>query len=64
MSGIDIYSHPIHLGAGATAVSEPEFIGGIAWYEAYVERHLEDRLDGKHLHLFRVLGYMGDASQW
>ena len=47
MSGIDIYSHPIHLGAGATAVSEPEFIGGIAWYEAYVERHLEDRLDGR-----------------
>lgn len=47
MSGIDIYARPIHLGAGATTVSEPEFIGGIAWYEAYVERHLEERLDGR-----------------
>jgi len=51
MTGIDIHSHPVHLGIGATAVSEPEFTGGIDWYEAYIERHLDDGLNGRQVSL-------------
>jgi len=42
-----IDSHPIHLGLGATAVVEPEFGGGIAWYEGYVGRHAVDGAEGR-----------------
>ena len=33
--------HPIHLGLGATAVSEPPFTG-MEWYAEYIERHAHD----------------------
>jgi mannose-6-phosphate isomerase-like protein (cupin superfamily) len=39
--------HPIHLGLGATAESEPEFTGAMAWYDAYGERHADDGADGR-----------------
>ncbi|MFM2288745.1 MAG: hypothetical protein RL684_1888 [Pseudomonadota bacterium] len=42
-----IDTHPIHLGLGATAITEPEFGGGIAWYEGYVARHTEDGAEGR-----------------
>jgi quercetin dioxygenase-like cupin family protein len=42
-----IDSHPIHLGLGATAVAEPEFGGGMAWYEGYVGRHAADGAEGR-----------------
>lgn len=32
--------NPIHLGRGATAISEPEFTG-MEWYAAYGERHAD-----------------------
>lgn len=38
--------HPIHLGLGATAVSEPEFTG-LEWYADYVSRHASDGLEGR-----------------
>lgn len=38
--------HPIHLGLGATAVSEPSFTG-IDWYEAYGKRHADDGREGR-----------------
>ncbi len=37
---------PIHLGLGATAVSEPEFTG-VEWYEAYGARHESDGKEGR-----------------
>ncbi len=42
-----IDSHPVHLGLGATAVAEPEFGGGLAWYEGYVDRHAGDGVEGR-----------------
>ena len=33
--------NPVHLGLGATVVSEPEFTG-MEWYAAYGERHASD----------------------
>lgn len=38
---------PIHLGAGATAVVQPEFTGGMDWYMGYGERHGDDGADGR-----------------
>ena len=33
--------HPVHLGLGATAISEPEFTG-MEWYAEYARRHASD----------------------
>ncbi len=37
---------PIHLGLGATAVSEPGFTG-TDWYAAYGQRHVADGREGR-----------------
>ncbi len=39
--------HPVHLGLGATAVSEPEFTGDLAWYGDYGARHAADGAEGR-----------------
>lgn len=44
--------HPVHLGLGATAVSEPAFTGELAWYQAYVERHAADGKEGRLVSMF------------
>ena len=38
--------NPVHLGLGATAVSEPEFTG-MDWYESYGARHESDGKEGR-----------------
>jgi quercetin dioxygenase-like cupin family protein len=43
--------NPVHLGRGATAVSEPEFTG-IEWYAGYGERHASDGVDGRLVSMF------------
>ncbi|HWJ38110.1 MAG TPA: cupin domain-containing protein [Sphingomicrobium sp.] len=47
-----LYDHPIHLGIGARAVSEPKFTGP-EWYEEYGERHADDLEEGRLVSLFR-----------
>lgn len=42
-----IATHPLHLGLGATAVPQPAFTGGLAWYEAYGARHGKDGAEGR-----------------
>lgn len=44
---IDIKTHPIHLGLGATALVEPEFTGDMNWYESYAARHASDGAEGR-----------------
>lgn len=39
-------THPVHLGLGATASSEPA-LTGMEWYEAYGRRHAADGLEGR-----------------
>jgi hypothetical protein len=34
MTAIDLPRFPVHLGRGATAVTEPEFTGEMQWYVA------------------------------
>jgi quercetin dioxygenase-like cupin family protein len=47
-----LFSHPIHLGPGATAVAEPEFTG-MEWYDSYQERHGDDGPEGRLVSLYR-----------
>jgi len=51
MSARSIESHPIHLGLGSTAVSEPEFTG-IEWYADYGARHAADGNEGRLVCMF------------
>ena len=41
-----LFTNPIHLGRGATAVAEPPF-AGVDWYQGYVERHGSDGAEGR-----------------
>lgn len=52
----DISRHPIHLGLGATAVTEPVFTGGMEWYGDYTDRHASDGAEGRlvTMHTFDV----------
>ena len=43
---------PVHLGVGATAVSEPEFTGDLAWYAAYSARHERDGREARLVSMF------------
>lgn len=47
MSGTDIKTHPIHLGQGAIAETEPLFSGSMEWYINYAERHRADGTEGR-----------------
>lgn len=38
--------NPVHLGLGASAVSEPEFTG-VEWYQGYGARHADDGKEGR-----------------
>jgi quercetin dioxygenase-like cupin family protein len=51
-SGKSLYDFPIHLGAGARAVAEPQFTGP-EWYEEYEQRHRDDLDEGRIVSLFR-----------
>ena len=43
----DIGTHPIHVGLGATAMSEPVFTGEMSWFGGYAERHRDDGMEGR-----------------
>ena len=43
--------HPVHLGLGASAVSQPAFTG-IEWYADYVQRHADDGSEGRLVSMF------------
>jgi quercetin dioxygenase-like cupin family protein len=52
MSVADLTTNPIHLGLGATAVSEPTFTGDVGWYGGYGERHAADGTEGRLVSMF------------
>ncbi|HEY2772709.1 MAG TPA: cupin domain-containing protein [Candidatus Binatia bacterium] len=47
----NITANPVHLGLGATAVVEPQFTG-MAWYDAYTERHASDGIEGRLVSMY------------
>ncbi len=46
-------THPIHLGLGAKAISEPAMTG-LEWYAGYEERHTADGAEGRLVSRFDV----------
>lgn len=40
-------SRPIHLGLGATAITQPTFTGAMDWYEGYGMRNGADGAEGR-----------------
>ena len=52
MADRTIFTHPLHLGRGATAVPQPEFTGGMDWYMAYGDRHGDDGAEGRLVSAF------------
>ncbi len=48
----NLFTHPIHLGLGATAVPQPEFTG-MEWYADYNARHAADGAEGRLVSLYR-----------
>lgn len=55
-----LFSHPVHLGLGATAISQPEMTG-MEWYEAYAERVKVDGAEGRLVSLYR---FDADWDMW
>lgn len=43
--------NPVHLGLGATVVSEPVF-SGMEWYDAYASRHARDGSEGRLVSMY------------
>lgn len=62
MPGIKLSTFPIHLGLGATAEVEPEFTGGMEWYEGYGERHGDN--DGPEGRLITMHGFTESWDVW
>jgi mannose-6-phosphate isomerase-like protein (cupin superfamily) len=57
-------THPIHLGKGATAVSQPEFPRderAMQWYMDYGARHAEDGAEGRLVSCYR---FSEDWAGW
>jgi mannose-6-phosphate isomerase-like protein (cupin superfamily) len=52
MASFDLGDRPVHLGLGATAVIQPPMDGGLAWYEAYGERHGADGAEGRLVSMY------------
>jgi len=49
--GLKLSERPVHLGLGATAVTQPVF-SGMEWYAAYGERHASDGPEARLVSMF------------
>lgn len=47
-----LFTFPIHLGLGASALPQPEFTG-MEWYEGYLARSAADGAEGRLVSLYR-----------
>lgn len=47
----NLFRNPVHLGLGASVLSEPEFTG-MAWYEEYGARHAADGREGRLVSMY------------
>lgn len=47
MTAKSLITHPAHLGRAGLTTSEPEYGGGMSWYEDYSARHADDGVDGR-----------------
>lgn len=56
----NLFTQPIHLGLGATALVQPEFTG-MEWYADYVDRYPEDGNEGR---LMSIYTFTEDWDSW
>jgi quercetin dioxygenase-like cupin family protein len=56
-----IFKHPVHLGLGAAAESEPEFTGSMDWYARYLQRH---EADGAEARLVSMYTFSESWDMW
>jgi mannose-6-phosphate isomerase-like protein (cupin superfamily) len=56
----NLFTQPIHLGLGATALVEPDFTG-MEWYAAYAERNAADGIEGR---LVTMYTFTQDWDVW
>lgn len=47
MTVFKLATHPVHLGLGAKAVSQPPMDSGMEWYQAYEARAAADGAEGR-----------------
>lgn len=48
----DLHEHPVHLGLGASAQTQPPFTG-MEWYADYSARHASDGAEGRLVSMHR-----------
>jgi mannose-6-phosphate isomerase-like protein (cupin superfamily) len=56
----NLFTQPIHLGLGASALVQPEFTG-MDWYADYMERHADDGIEGR---LVSMYTFTEDWNSW
>lgn len=56
----NLFTQPIHLGLGATALVQPEFTG-MEWYADYVSRYPDDGKEGR---LVSMYTFTEDWDSW
>jgi mannose-6-phosphate isomerase-like protein (cupin superfamily) len=56
----NLFTQPIHLGLGATALVQPEFTG-MEWYADYVARYPDDGIEGR---LVSMYTFTEDWDSW
>jgi len=56
-----IIKHPVHLGANASCLPQPEFTGDMSWYMGYGERHGSDGVQGR---LFSMHSFEAPWDSW
>ena len=57
MTATSLFTHPIHLGLGATAVAQPAFTG-MEWYADYAARTVDDGIEG------RLVSFYSFSENW
>jgi mannose-6-phosphate isomerase-like protein (cupin superfamily) len=55
-----LFTQPIHLGLGATALVQPDFTG-MDWYAAYMDRNAADGIEGR---LVSMYTFTEDWDSW
>lgn len=56
----NLFTHPLHLGLGATAIPQPEFTG-MEWYDGYSARTEADGAEGRLVSLYT---FTEDWTSW
>lgn len=56
----NLFTQPIHLGLGATAIVQPGFTG-MGWYAGYMDRNADDGIEGR---LVTMYTFTEDWDSW